>query len=220
MANKLTIDSLNKVLNTIGVLLERVYHNEPKWFICFGTLLGLIRDKGIIEGDTDIDIGIFQEDINEKQIFSIMERYDYKCTKIIRLDNTDKTITKTYQHPTLAYACFEHKTMPCIDMFGWYKWGDYRFHTYDYYGEGKEYPSKYYWKGVESRYFEKMAHSRFGTRTQDLLIRHVSYPMWYGHLLDLWYPDWKTPRKGESVSPYCLEMKSCKKFEDKVWVNE
>ena len=34
-----------------------------KYWVCHGTLLGIIRDKSLIEWDHDIDIGVWKKDI-------------------------------------------------------------------------------------------------------------------------------------------------------------
>jgi hypothetical protein len=55
----------------------------------------------------------------------------------------------------------------------------------------------------------------FGTIRHPTFSRNLPYPFMYGHLLDTWYPDWKTPRTGESHTPWKLELDSCKHFRKK-----
>ena len=213
MGNRLTLATLDKTINTVGYLLERA--RQP-YFLCFGTLLGLVRDRNVVEGDTDIDLGILAESAHEKPIRACFERFGYRPYKTIRRDDVDKVNPNPLvSREDLAYISFRHLTLPCIDIFIWYKHGDYRWHTYDFHNENKERPTAYHWKGVKSEWLDKIEKSTFGTHLKPLFSRNVYFPLMYGHLLDTWYPDWKTPRKGESTSPWQVEFKSCKSFRDK-----
>ena len=51
---KYSADFLNKTLLAIIKLLND--NNIKGWFVCYGTLLGLIRENSCIDGDDDIDI--------------------------------------------------------------------------------------------------------------------------------------------------------------------
>lgn len=42
-------------------------------FLISGTLLGMIRDGGLIEGDNDIDIGVWAEEKNELELYNIVK---------------------------------------------------------------------------------------------------------------------------------------------------
>ena len=216
MANKLSLATLDKTINTVGYLLERA--RQP-YFLCFGTLLGLVRDRNVVDGDTDIDIGIRAEDAREKVIMSCFQRFGYMKHKLIRRDDIDMTDPRI-SHETLVYVSFKHLTLPCVDVFIWPKSNGYRWHTYDFLNESKERPSTYHWKGVKAEWLDRLEKSTFGTQKKPLFTRNVFFPLMYGHLLDTWYPDWKTPRKGESTSPWILEMKSCKGFRDKDFVQK
>ncbi len=209
---KLTLETFNKTLNSALLLLER---SRIPWFVCFGSLLGLVRDRGIIENDTDIDIGIPFEFINEKQIRSCFKRYDYEQYKIIRRDDIDRTLFGVPNNEDLAYISFVHPTLPCVDIFAWYLHDGIRYHTYDYFNEKKEHPSKYVFKGIREEWINHVDKSMFGTIKHPLFARNLPFPFMYGHLLDTWYPDWKTPRTGESHTPWKLELDSCRQFKDK-----
>lgn len=80
-------NKLNKTLLFIVKLLNQ--NNISKWFIAYGTLLGIIRENSCIDGDDDIDIII---DINHRdQIKKILEENSLK----IAID--DKHIIKTVE---------------------------------------------------------------------------------------------------------------------------
>ena len=55
-------------LETIDILNK----NNVKYWICHGTLLGLIRDKQLIPWDHDIDIAVWSETISREKIKKIM----------------------------------------------------------------------------------------------------------------------------------------------------
>ena len=55
-------------LETIDILNQ----NNVKYWICHGTLLGLIRDKQLIPWDHDIDIAVWSGTISREKIKRIM----------------------------------------------------------------------------------------------------------------------------------------------------
>ena len=63
---KETSEKLNKTLLFIITLLND--NNIDKWFVCYGTLLGLVREDSCIENDDDIDI------IIEKGHFDVVKK--------------------------------------------------------------------------------------------------------------------------------------------------
>lgn len=64
---KLAINILNK--------------NKIKYWLCFGTLLGIIRNKQLIEWDHDIDIGIMKNIKIEKVIIKLFLKNGFKMKK-------------------------------------------------------------------------------------------------------------------------------------------
>jgi phosphorylcholine metabolism protein LicD len=55
----------DKILIDSALILDK---KKIKYWLCHGTLLGIIRDKSLIKWDHDIDIGIWKKDL----------RYDLK----------------------------------------------------------------------------------------------------------------------------------------------
>lgn len=52
-------DKLNRTLKAISELLHQ--NGIKKWFISYGTLLGIVREDSCIEGDDDVDIILSME---------------------------------------------------------------------------------------------------------------------------------------------------------------
>ena len=59
---------LDKTLLQVVQILNK---HKINYWICHGTLLGLVRDKKIISNTSDIDIGIWKNDYDKKNISSI-----------------------------------------------------------------------------------------------------------------------------------------------------
>ena len=52
--------------------------NKIHYWLCHGTLLGIIRDKKIMEWDDDIDIAVWETDISRDRLIKIMNLNDFK----------------------------------------------------------------------------------------------------------------------------------------------
>ena len=46
--------------------------NELKidYWVCHGTLLGIVRDKELLDWDNDIDIAVIEDEVNKNKIIS------------------------------------------------------------------------------------------------------------------------------------------------------
>lgn len=210
MNHKAYEKALRIIIKTMGV-------GHMKWWLCFGNLLHLIRDKNV-KHDHDIDVGVYEEDVSESIITNIFLQWQYTLKKRI-IDNTNKKI---------LYLSYKNRNLPPIDVFVWKKWKEYRFHTYDVLHEDQKVPSRYIFKGVKEKWLprlgvidmkdDRLKKSHFGEHAKPLFFEAVNIPLQYGTLFDYWYPDWMTPRQGESTSPWKVEMKSCSKWSDTVYI--
>lgn len=61
-------------LNTIKILED----NKINYWICHGTLLGIVRDNQLIEWDHDIDIAIWSDQIPKNTIIQLFEKDNFK----------------------------------------------------------------------------------------------------------------------------------------------
>lgn len=73
---KETSKKLNKTLLFLITLLNN--NNIKNWFVCYGTLLGLVRENSCIDNDDDIDI--------------IIEKSNYDIIKKLLIENNFKLI--------------------------------------------------------------------------------------------------------------------------------
>lgn len=188
-----------------------------KWWLCFGNVLHLIRDKSI-DDDHDIDIGIHHGATDLDSISATFAKFQYSVRKKI-ISDVDKS---------LLYVSFEsRKGLPPIDVFAWYEHNGVSYHTYDVNFENKKIPSVYCFKGTPTKLlpdkFTPVCSDKNLLRFQyqrhpkemPLFREYIQIPLKYGSLMDLWYPDWMQKRKGQSVSPYVVRVKSMKQWEDK-----
>ena len=195
------LELLEKSLKHFSFVMKYI---KAPWFVCFGTLLGLVRDNGLIKGDKDIDIGMFYEDLigpkgdTYLRLIKGFEKIGYKLGGIITTDVMPFVPLNMY---------FNHKDLPTIDVFAWVKDGDIRYHTYDTKQERKKIPSEYVLKGVKDVWLKDIERIRFPFMKID-----VNIPRKYGTLLDEWYPNWKIPAKGVSKTRWEKKTKTLKKI--------
>jgi phosphorylcholine metabolism protein LicD len=69
---KFTSDSI-KLLKDVTAILEK---NDIEYYLDFGTLLGVIREKRLIPWDNDLDISILHEK-DYKKVYQILKNLDY-----------------------------------------------------------------------------------------------------------------------------------------------
>jgi phosphorylcholine metabolism protein LicD len=84
-------ETLNKTLIEISRVLNENSVND--WFICYGTLLGIVRDDSCIDGDDDIDIVIHKR--NHDKLTRILIENGFKIRNIGFRQGHEKYIIKT-----------------------------------------------------------------------------------------------------------------------------
>ena len=60
------IDNYKKIDKNLKIIIDILQENKIKYWVCHGTLLGIIRDKKLIHWDHDIDIGVIENKIYRK----------------------------------------------------------------------------------------------------------------------------------------------------------
>ena len=76
------INSHQKIDKNLKSLIDILTENKINYWICHGTLLGIIRDNQLIPWDHDIDIGVIENKspvkyffINEKKGFKEIKKH-------------------------------------------------------------------------------------------------------------------------------------------------
>ena len=58
-------------------LISLLNKNKIPYWLCHGTLLGIVRDQNLIPWDHDIDVAIFQDDVSKKYITNLLIANDF-----------------------------------------------------------------------------------------------------------------------------------------------
>jgi phosphorylcholine metabolism protein LicD len=112
-----TSEKLNKTLLFIITLLNN--NNIKNWFVCYGTLLGLVRENSCIDKDDDIDI------IVEKSNYDILKKilteknFDFESRWGV---DKSKNIIKTKSTPDYASIDIymgDYKNESVKDLWNW-----------------------------------------------------------------------------------------------------
>ncbi len=80
-------DKHKKTDQNLSLIINILAENKIRYWICHGTLLGIIRDKKLISWDHDIDIGVIENKINRKLLPLILKKRGFKRIKKTFLQN-------------------------------------------------------------------------------------------------------------------------------------
>lgn len=183
-----------KDLREIDSAFSQCHDNgKHKWFISFGSLLYLVRDRGK-PFNQDIDISIIGE-----------HRFDRILNQLL---NNGFTLTNRVINDVTKEPLFVELKSPSgimVDVFFWIREGDNYWHTYDYMREKKEIPTTYVFKSLPAYMFDG---APYKTEFEGV---ELNLPNKYGTLLDYWYPNWFIPDEefGQSLCQTRKELKSC-----------
>ena len=68
-------------------------NNIPYW-ICHGTLLGVIRDEKLIDWDHDIDLGVWSTKVNREEVINIITKEGFKLREEYGIKSDTISFTK------------------------------------------------------------------------------------------------------------------------------
>ena len=80
-------NSYKKIDENLKVLIKTLSEYKIKYWICHGTLLGIIRENKLIPWDHDIDVGVIENKISRKIIPIILKKKGFKEIKKTFLDD-------------------------------------------------------------------------------------------------------------------------------------
>lgn len=87
-----------KVLKELGL----------KFWLDTGTLLGAVRDGGFIEGDFDIDLGLFLGGLDADELWQELEKAGFEMVWALKfLDYDSPQISVLYQGTRVDFSCYE-----------------------------------------------------------------------------------------------------------------
>ena len=75
-------------------IIKILNDHKIKYWICQGTLLGIVRDKELIPWDHDIDIAVWAETISKKRMSEIMLSNNFSLKEKYLIENDLLTFTK------------------------------------------------------------------------------------------------------------------------------
>lgn len=104
VGQKYTSKQLNNTLLCLIKLLNK--YDIKGWFICYGTLLGIVRENSCIDGDDDIDIVIDKKYYNKLKEILINNNFLIEYRYGINNNNTIiKTLISTEYASIDIYMC-------------------------------------------------------------------------------------------------------------------
>lgn len=172
-----------------------IYENM---FIGYGTLLGYVRNRGIIQHDNDMDVCFLPHNIDVEQYKHFVRRLDELGCYEYRRKYHENPIT----HVPFWTSIRMHPSDRCWKCCHWFQ-----FEYKGYYWHHKGQDTKV--KGIPKKYLELGPYINF-------LGQKVRIPKNSGACLDFWYPDWLTPRKGGNSYGIPMIVKNWK--EKSTWI--
>lgn len=126
-AVSLTPDALKEMYTFMERVQGVLDHHQIPYWATYGTLLGTIRDQGIIPWDDDFDLSCFQQDVPKllklKAAFADLGLILEETKTTIRIYEKDGLPMrprpgKAFQiFPGLWYVRHKHERFPCVDIY-------------------------------------------------------------------------------------------------------
>lgn len=198
----MNLEQLKRVLNVIQLCLNLYSTNAGtplKWFVSFGSLLNLLRDRGKVDGD--IDLSVFFDEADGDRIINAFGQFGYKLEKKIIHNQNHRPLFLSFvpldkgMHGDIG-----------IDIFFWFAANNLYYHTYDYFMENPAngIPNKYVFKGIKKSILDGpiIKYQWPGTPYE------VPCPLRYGEALQAWYPGFfiKDPKFGCSKAKHMVQV--------------
>jgi len=75
------IKNTRKIDNNLALTAQIFKENKIPFWLCGGTLLGIFRDKKLIEQDSDIDVAVWDKTIEKVKLVEMMTANNFKLVK-------------------------------------------------------------------------------------------------------------------------------------------
>jgi len=97
--------SKNKIDKNFFEVIDILNKNKISYWVCHGTLLGIIRDKKLISWDPDIDIAVLENSRLRKKISKLLRNKGFKEIKktFLKYDGMQKFIKKNGREVDINY---------------------------------------------------------------------------------------------------------------------
>ena len=102
----------NKTLQTLKYLISFLEKHNLNYFVCSGTAIGVVRHKGFIPWDDDIDIYMFRKDY--EKLLGLSEEMHDDGYKIVNIQNSDNYYLKFSKVINCKTSLWETKSYPCL----------------------------------------------------------------------------------------------------------
>jgi hypothetical protein len=178
---------------------------EHAMFLNFGTLLGVVRERGLIEHDSDTDIGVRSDWISKSQELAFYEELCKANLFMFRRRRARRADINRYLWNSLRSK--RHGPKCCI----WYMfpWGKHLYHC-----KGRRWLRKI---GLKPAVIKLLPNHGRNIQEHETIMKGNSLncfeslvkikvlggkfniPAGYGQLLDEYYEDWGIPRSGASM---------------------
>lgn len=207
----------HELVQGIQSIIMSMEASRQRWFVCFGTLLGVVRDRVLDIETDDVDIGVIG---NPDGVADGMRGF----VRADQIRDPDGTVLNEHYR--------DQRRGTSVDIYYWQQRGGYYYHTYnvDQLQHDGVLP-RYTYKGIPAvcydpteeelqripnrmRLVERALRPTNtwnklvpGVETEDM---YVPLPYHYGQCLDWWYPDWATRRSnfGQSMAAKTQIVKS------------
>lgn len=173
-------------------------------FLGYGTLLGLVREKGFIGHDKDMDVCIRSDMVTLEQEKKFYEELDnsglFNSRRRRRARPNGRLLWLSTRELPNKGVDLEDAGVKCCIWFQYF-WKGYMWHSKGHrwiekIGMRRNLPIDYdnakaIAKGIPEIFCRKLI-------TKEFYGEKFNVPSMYGSCLDAWYPDWLTPRGGSS----------------------
>jgi len=172
---KLTLLNVHDIMNVPYRRDPQHDDKTPKWFLCFGALLYVVRDRMVKEFDTDLDIGCIYGKIPARALVDNFSAYNFKLVNQVVNDRTGEPFQLVFENKYFS-----------VDVFFWYRANGYYWHTGDLMGKRPKNGilKEYIFKGTPEEFIKKDT-VKFQWFEE---VPYIPIPKRYGSLLDIWYP--------------------------------